>query len=479
MALPVVVLVSNGDRSAALAQTLRRAGSACIIAETIGGPLAPEVTAIVLDPEALGQTPEESSRLCREAWPEVPIVIVGDARLDSAIAALRAGASDYLDRETSPEGFAAALSHAFVDGTVRAFQAHDTTREPTRYPELWGESPAMEHLRDRIEQAAASDATAVVLGETGTGKELVARLLHENGPRSHGPFVIVSCVSIPPSLAESELFGHVKGAFSGASYAHRGLIAAARGGTLFLDEVGALPADVQAKLLRALQEKSVRPVGANDELPTDFRLIVSSAVRLDALVRERKLREDLYYRLAVLEIPVPPLRERGMDVLLLAHRFLENSAARMGKRIVGFTPSAAETLLGHPWPGNVRELRNAIDYAVAIAQYDHLGQEDLPETLRPRKVRTASAPDSEPKWEAAERRHIETVLRSVAGNRSQAALLLGIDRKTLHRKLERFHIDIPARSRSGTQPRVESAPPPPPTEEDGRAQPSRYRFSFR
>jgi transcriptional regulator with PAS, ATPase and Fis domain len=306
------------------------------------------------------------------------------------------------------------------------------------------------------------------VGEGGTGKELVARLIHAGSARARGPFVVVACASIPPSLAESELFGHVKGAFSGAGVARRGLLAAANGGTLFLDDVGSIPMALQAKLLRSFQERAVRPVGSNLEITTDFRLVVSSTVELDELVRQQRLRADLYYRLAVLELRLPPLRERGYDTLVLAERFLAMATERMGKRITGFTPGAEEALLLHAWPGNVRELQNAIDYAVAVARYTRVGEDDLPRSLRPRRMpATWTAPDSD--WEAVEARHIEAVLRSVAGNRSRAAEQLGIDRKTLQRKLERFAIDVP--SRSGTRRRI--------SVDQAGDQPSPKRFNFR
>jgi two-component system response regulator HydG len=453
MGLRVVVLYSSGSRAVTLAQAMRRAGWTCVLYGAGDG--ARDVSALVVDAEALGQSADAACALACAAWPDVPILMMGTQSVEAAVRAMRAGAVDYLDYQSSPEDISAALDRVHVGRSVHAWRATPAT-EPDRYPELWGQSLAMRELRDRIDQAAPSDANAVVTGETGVGKELVARLLHASGPRARGPLVIVSCSSIPSALAESELFGHVKGAFSGASYAHRGLIPAAHQGTLFLDDVGALSLDMQAKLLRVLQERSVRPVGANEEVPTDFRLVVSSAVRLPELVRQRTFREDLHYRLAVLDIPVPPLREREIDVLLIAERFLVTAAARIGKRIVGLTSAAAEILLRHSWPGNVRELRNALDYAVAVARYDHIGEEDLPDSVHPARHAPSTNDDMETRWESMERRHIETVLRSVGGNRSQAALLLGIDRKTLHRKLERFHINVPARSRSAVRARIEA-----------------------
>jgi two-component system response regulator HydG len=435
-----------------LAQALRRAGWSCVSDRADTPPSREQVTAVVVDPESVGETAETACRRAHESWAGAAVLVVGRGGIDAAVQAMRVGAADYLDYESTAEEFASALERIRLERSIQEWRTLEAA-EPARYPELWGKSDAMNELRDRIDQAASSDATAVVTGETGAGKELVARLLHASGPRRRGPLVIVGCSSIPSGLAESELFGHVKGAFSGAAFSHRGLIPAAHGGTLFMDDVGALSLDMQAKLLRVLQERSVRSVGANEEVAADFRLVVSSTVRLQELVQQRLFREDLYYRLAVLDIPVPALRDRDIDVLLIAERFLETAAARIGKRIVGLTSAAAEVLLRHPWPGNVRELRNAIDYAVAVARYDHIGDDDLPDSVHAERRSSPGSEAPETRWEDMERRHIETVLRSVRGNRSQAALLLGIDRKTLHRKLERFRIDVPARSRSSRPPR--------------------------
>jgi two-component system response regulator HydG len=270
-------------------------------------------------------------------------------------------------------------------------------------------------------------------------------------------------------LADSELFGHVKGAFSGAVNSHRGLFRAADGGTLFLDDVGALSLDIQAKLLRALQQKSVRPVGAPSEVQVDFRVIASASTDLSGLVAEHRFREDLYFRLAVLELHVPPLRDRGRDLLLLADHFVREGGVKAGKQVRGITPAVARALLAYSWPGNVRELKNSIEYAIAVARYDRLQENDLPEAIRASQTATPSI-EEDPSWEAAARRHIEAVLRSVDGNRAQAARLLGIDRKTLHRKLTRMKIDVPPRTKSGVQSGRDA--------ESG-AQSTRYRFIFR
>lgn len=447
MRAATAILVSRGSLEASVAETLRRAGwNIC----APNDPEARDAVVIVIDPEALEKDLATLLKGTARAWPDLPAIVVGTNSLGSAIDALRCGAADFVARDLGPEAYHSALTRAHRNHSIEEWRSK---RSPTTPLEgLWGESAAIEQLRGHITRASTSDASVVIVGESGTGKELVARLLHGRSRRARGPFVVVACASVPAMLAESELFGHVKGAFSGAGSAHRGLLAAANGGTLFLDDVGSIPTDLQAKLLRSFQERSVRPVGSNQEVRTDFRLVVSSTVELDQLVRDQRLRADLYYRLAVLELRLPPLRERGYDVLVLAERFLSRTAERVGKRITGFTPKAEETLLLHSWPGNVRELQNAIDYAVAVARYSRIGEDDLPRAVRPQRMPAGwTAPESD--WEAVEARHIEAVLRSVAGNRSRAAERLGIDRKTLQRKLERFAIDVP--SRSGTRRRLE------------------------
>jgi two-component system response regulator HydG len=231
-----------------------------------------------------------------------------------------------------------------------------------------------------------------------------------------------------------------------------GLVRAADGGTLFLDDVGSLSLDLQAKLLRVLQQRSVRPIGATQEVDATFRLLASTTVPLQELVKQGAFREDLYYRLAVVEIAVPPLREREHDALILAELFLKEASKRLSKTVRSLSPAAARALLGYRWPGNVRELRNAIDYAVTVAEYDHLSESDLPESIHARRSLAGDARSEDPRWSAVERQHIEAVLRSVDGNRARAARLLGIDRRTLHRKLDRLSIDVPPRSRPGVAP---------------------------
>jgi len=412
--------------------------------------LAHEVDLIVVEPKRMEREVELLRRGFEDTHPGVPVVVMGDAGLESAIAAMRAGAADYVEVSTTAVELAA-ITRRLISERAIVTSLSGSTGRSGHGPDLVGASPKARELRERVLQLAGSDVTVLISGETGSGKELVANLLHANGSGKLGPFVVVGCSTIPASLAESELFGHVKGAFSGAATAHLGLVRAAHEGTLFLDDVGSLSLDLQAKLLRVLQQRSVRPIGGTQELATDFRLLASTTVPLLELVKQGSFREDLYYRLAVVEIAVPSLRDREHDALLLAELFLQEAAARLDKTVRSISTAAARALLAYRWPGNVRELKNAIDYAVTVAAFDHLSESDLPEALQARRSQPGDVRADDPRWSAVERQHIEAVLRSVDGNRARAARLLGIDRRTLHRKLDRLSIDIPPRARPGVQ----------------------------
>jgi two-component system response regulator HydG len=285
----------------------------------------------------------------------------------------------------------------------------------------------------------------LVTGESGTGKELVARLLHSQSGRRKGPFVPVNCAAIPEALLESELFGHKAGAFTDARADRRGLFVEADGGTLFLDEVGEIPSSLQPKLLRALEEHTVRPVGGNDEIGFDVRVIAATNRDLEAEVEKHEFREDLYYRLNVIQVDVPPLRARGTDILRLARHFAEEIAARSDKQVTGVSRAAAERLLEYSWPGNVRELRNAMERAVALTRFDEIAVEDLPAKVRSYRGGDVAVAGDDPgelsTLEAVERRYILHVLKTVGDNKSLAARILGLDRKTLYRKLRRYEQD--------------------------------------
>jgi two-component system response regulator HydG len=284
----------------------------------------------------------------------------------------------------------------------------------------------------------------LITGESGTGKELVAREVHERGRAPHGPFVPVNCAAMPEGLLESELFGHVRGAFTDARAPRDGLFVAADGGTLFLDEIGDMPIGLQAKLLRALQERTVRPVGSTSERPFTARVLTATNRDLDAALESGRLRDDLYYRINVVHIDLPPLRARGGDVLLLAQSFLGEIAVRCGKALSGLTARAAEQLLLYDWPGNVRELHNCIERAAALARGPEIDLPDLPSRIRDYESGHVLIAGDDPtelaSLEVVERKYILRVVEACKGNKSKAARVLGIGRKTLYRRLESLGI---------------------------------------
>jgi DNA-binding NtrC family response regulator len=318
--------------------------------------------------------------------------------------------------------------------------------EARRFDSLVGASTAMQQVYEMIEQVGPTNATVLITGESGTGKEIVARAIHSQSKRREGPFIAVDCAAIAEPLIESELFGHARGAFTDAKLSRVGLLAQADGGTLFLDEIAELPMAMQPKLLRVLQERKVRPIGSDGESSFDVRLICATNRDLDAMVANREFREDLYYRINVIHIPLPPLRARGGDVLLLAQHMLRQYAAVFDKKVMGLSPAAAERLVAYDWPGNVRELGNCLERAVALAHFEEIQVEDLPDKIRNRQTpRSPSLSGNElPELltlEEVERRHVLRVLEACHGNRTDAAKILGLDRKTLYRKLLRWGVN--------------------------------------
>jgi two-component system response regulator HydG len=386
--------------------------------------------------------------LCTEALairPGLPVVVItAFGSLESAIAAMRAGAYDFITKPFDLDVLAMALRRA----AEYAWLKQDVQRlkqelaERPRYSDIVGESSAMRRVYDLLERTRDSEVTVLITGESGTGKELVARALHDASARSHRPFVAVNCAALPEALLESELFGHAKGAFTGAQAQRSGLIVHAQGGTLFLDEIGEMSLAVQAKLLRALQERKLRPLGSDDEIAFDVRIISATNRDLLGAVEDGRFRSDLYFRINVLDIHLPPLRDRGNDVLLLAQQHLERTARNVGKAVHGLAPEAAAKLRAYEWPGNVRELHNCIERAVALTRFDHVTLDDLPDSVRKYAAShvlvVAESPGDFVGLEEVERRYILRVLAAAQDNRSVAARILGLDRKTLQRKLARW-----------------------------------------
>jgi two-component system response regulator AtoC len=379
------------------------------------------------------------------ARPEVPVIILtAFATMDTAIATIRAGAYDYLSKPFRMEEIKLVVR--------RALEARRLERENQQYraelkdryrvDNLVGQSAPMIGVYKLIARVASLDTTVLVLGETGTGKEVVARSIHYASPRSHRPFVVVDCTSLPDTLFESELFGHARGAFTGAVATRRGLLEAAEGGTVFIDEIGDLSAPLQAKLLRALQERAVRRVGDNESIPIDARIIAATNRDLKQRVATGAFREDLYYRLNVVTITMPPLRERPDDLPLLAQHFLQKHARAAGKPVTGFARETLAALSSYPWPGNVRELEHAIERAVALASTSVLLPDDLPTDVLGGSTPILDVRLQRPMTlEELKAWYVDAILRQTEGNKAQAAEILGIDRRTLYRMLERSAAD--------------------------------------
>jgi len=376
--------------------------------------------------------------------PDIPVVVVtAFGTLETAVAAIRAGAYDFVTKPVDVDALVLVLERAVQHRALReeVRRLRVALGDVTADGGVVGESQALRRVYEMIDRVADSDASVLITGESGTGKEVAARALHARGRRHNGPFVAINCAAMPEQLLESELFGHARGAFTDAKAARTGLFIKANGGALFLDEVGELPLALQPKLLRALQERTVRPVGGDTEVPFDARIVAATNRDLELAVEEERFREDLYYRLNVIGLELPPLRARGNDVLLLAQRFLAHFAARSGKRVVGLSAAAAQRLVAYAWPGNVRELQNCIERAVALTAYEELTVEDLPERIRDYRAPSNASQGGDPSelvsLEEMERRYIQRVLDTVGGSRTLASRILGVDRKTLYRKLGR------------------------------------------
>ncbi|WP_321368221.1 sigma-54 dependent transcriptional regulator [uncultured Desulfuromusa sp.] len=376
--------------------------------------------------------------------PDLPVVIMtAFGSLDTAIAALRAGAYDFVTKPVDLDllsiSLGRALQHRHLQEKVRLLD--NQVRRQRSDDEMLGESPAFMKIKEQIMRIADLETSVLIAGESGTGKELVARALHHQSQRSEGPFIAVNCAALPENLLESELFGHVKGAFTDAREQRKGLFVEATGGTLLLDEIAELPLALQPKLLRVLEDHKVRPLGGSSEIACDVRVLAATHRDLEEAVAAGRFRSDLFYRLNVIQLELPPLRDRGNDILLLALQFIKQLGQRFNKSVNGLAQPAAASLLAYHWPGNVRELRNVIERALALTLHDQLTIEDLPEQIRhPNGTTPLPASLVDPgtilPLDEMESRYIHQVLDQLGGNQTLAARLLGVDRKTLYRKLK-------------------------------------------
>jgi DNA-binding NtrC family response regulator len=385
----------------------------------------------------------ELLRRLRQRRADLPVIIMtAFGSVDTAVEAIAAGAVDYVSKPMNVEEIRVAVRRALR----RPEEAATVLPVGEKVAGMVGRSAAMVEVYKTIARVAPGNSTVLVLGESGTGKELVARAIHQHSGRHGKPFVAVDCAAIPENLLESELFGHVRGAFTGAVNDAPGLFAEAHGGTLFLDEIGDIAAPLQAKLLRALQEHQIRPVGGVHWRTIDVRVVAATNRDLVGAVSRGQFREDLYYRLKVVTIQLPPLRDRRDDVPLLVDHLVQRAAVVSGKRITGVSEAALGVLTGYDWPGNVRELAHVVERAVALAQHPVLGVDDLPTELWEQTPAEAASEDGvegdlldgRPTLAELRRRYIRHVLDESGGNVTRAAAVLGIDRRSLYRMLERY-----------------------------------------
>ncbi|UCC29661.1 MAG: sigma-54-dependent Fis family transcriptional regulator [Phycisphaerales bacterium] len=365
------------------------------------------------------------------------IMITGYASIETAVAAVKEGAEDYLPKPFTDEELFAAVQKALDQLHIRRSTRADVTEEPGALFDLIGESEAMRRVRRAISKAAGTTATVLITGESGTGKELVARAIHYTSPRAAAPFVPVNCAGIPDGLVESELFGHVKGAFTGALMTRAGFFITANGGTIFLDEIAELTLATQAKLLRVFEDNQVQMVGASRPREVDVRVIAATNKDLASLVRKESFRDDLFFRLNVLTIDIPPLRERDDDVLHLLRYFTSKCAQEADRPALQFSDRVLDVLRSYRWPGNVRELQNLIQRLVVLNEGSSIDVSDLPSLMR---FSVQSGKEVARTLAEAEADHIRTVLASVSGNKTQAAQILDISRKTLRDKLQRYSL---------------------------------------
>jgi DNA-binding NtrC family response regulator len=447
--MPTTVLIVDDEPSARnfCAEVLeemglltRTAGDARLAASILE---AQAIDVVLSDVHMPGATGIELLRTIRTRFPETDVVVMtGYGTIPEAVEAVKLGAYDYISKPLKPDDLRRIFRRLVEKRALAAENRllREQVRTQQGFGQLIGNSPSMRAVYELVIKVAERRHPVLILGESGTGKELVARAIHTYGPSRDKPFVPIDCGALSASLIESELFGHVRGAFTGATQARPGLLAEAKGGTVFLDEIGELPIELQSKLLRALQEREIRPLGSNERRPLEARVIAATNLDLEEAIGKGTFRKDLYFRLNVVSIHMPPLRERKSDIPALVHFFLERHATQEG--ITGIAPEAMTCLMAYDWPGNVRELENCIQRAVALGSPPLIQVKDLPSSLVERA--SAREEDAEPRTlEDLERRAILRALEASGGDRLRAAKLLGIGKTTIYRKLKEYGLDAP------------------------------------
>jgi DNA-binding NtrC family response regulator len=399
------------------------------------------VDLILTDLKLKGMTGLQLLSEARALDPEIVVIIMtAYASVETAVEAMRKGAYDYITKPFINDEIRVMLRRALNERHLSQENRHlkRELRERYRFENIVGNSEAMQRVYRLIEKVASISSNVLIVGETGTGKELVARAIHYNSERAERPFIAVNCGALTESLLESELFGHIKGAFTGAITNREGFFRKADKGTLFLDELSEVSPGLQVKLLRAIQEREVIPVGGREPLKFDVRFIAATNRKLEEEVRKGTFREDLFYRINVIAIQLPPLRQRQEDIPLLVQHFLLKYAERLGKASMKMSREAMHVLVNYGWPGNVRELENIMERTVALCESDTIAPADLPEKLTQVKIAIRDLDDYQMTLEALEEQHIKRVLQRVEGDKVKAAQILGINLSTLYRKLARY-----------------------------------------
>lgn len=438
------ILVVDDDKATrdGVARTLRSDYSVLTAADADAAMAALNVNAVDLVLTDLRMPGRDGLSLLRDiiaAYPSIPVILLSAyGSVESAVEAMKDGAYDFLTKPINLDHLELvvhrALKHKHLErqnATLRTQLAGETA-----LGRMLGTSEAMQRVRERIRQAAPTPATVLIQGPSGTGKELVARAIHALSSRANAPFVAVHCAALAPSLLESELFGHVKGAFTGANENRKGRFELANGGTLFLDEISEIDASTQVKLLRVLETRTIEPVGSAEPIPVDIRLVAATNRNLAEWVREGKFREDLYFRLNVIDVNLPPLKERGDDLPLLCDAFVREFNPLLGRSILGFEPEVLETFARYAWPGNVRELRNTVERMMVLAKGDRLTLADVPENILQGQG-TPSLASPAANDEATQIR----IALSTCKNKTEVARKLGIPLRTLYRRLKTYGIE--------------------------------------
>jgi len=408
---------------------------------------------LLIDVRMPGTSGLEVTRIAHNKFPALPIVVMtAFGSIDTAVEAIHEGAFDFISKPMNLAEIKSILARALAQRSLQRRaekQASQDDEYPSDLGKIIGKSAAMVEVYKTVARVASTKSTVLILGESGTGKELIARAIHEHSPRASQPFVAVDCGAITETLLETELFGHVRGSFTGAVADKKGVFEEAQGGTCFLDEVGGISLNMQARLLRVVQEHEIRRVGGKDWLPVDVRVVAATNQDLPQAVAEGQFRQDLYYRLDVVSIRLPPLRERRDDIPLLARHFLSYYSNQTGKSVSAISDNAMELLSNYRWPGNIRELEHAIEQAVALSYQPVLLPEDLPREVREQTTHQFSSksvapsefkfPD-QPSLEEMKKRYVHHVLQLTNGNVSATARILNVDRRSLYRMLARYKI---------------------------------------